>query len=803
MQQLHFMRSLLSGLLLLAASSVTAQSLSLDSLPQESQDEISRICLPVQFREGAGAYRNCVQAELDLRTSGQSNELAKLSFDDKYAVQQACAKAGGQSSTAYQNCVNEQISELKNISAPVFDNVSEDELYMVQQTCFDAQSKQGAASYRQCLNTQVQSLTAVPAADTSKLNMLKKNALQLRCSANATTAAEYRQCIVVEFESIAGVAPNFVSVGTATQVVRTSEVPARKSLVNETVAKIAETKIATEQTAPSQKPEPIAQSDSAKSETSTPAVMALPRNINPQAASKTNAPIALDQPSVVAKNTLRDATGDNPDTTTTLASTPTALNNVQPRVISKPGLVEAVKQQQRAEAQGIDIEEPASTTTNADSPKASTGSEIMPRLSELWQKFLDSLASLDSLGWLIIAGVLALPALLLGIFSLVRRTKQPVEQSIHNTALTDRIEPGMHTRKLRHEREAAELFGDPENAIQNDQPALHEHPTPQALSNASPSDAANQNVMPTQTGADQHDIDSEHDAVTRIAMKSEQPVARVKPLEQTPPESPPSESPIEQAMRLSATNGLTADQSRGRRQSNIAWQSAFGHWLTQQPESDHMELCIEFLIYWVAYGDERYEPDLKKRLFTANDLNKHDQIKRWVLKQDVFAFSDVIGWLRTNASQTQLDQSLSLIMALLITENSVTPVQNTLLRFLSDAFNIGKDQLESRFEAAYGHTLPPMPRPDKQAWWDKQDQQTIQRWNSRAMASRPERDQMIARLGLLPDFDESQVINAFRRAARRCHPDRFTALGERERALAEQRFITFEQARDKLLGVSV
>lgn len=719
MQLLHIIRMASLGLLLLAAVPVVAQTTSLDSLPLESQEEISRICLPVQFREGAGAYRNCVQAELQARSSGGSNSMAKLSFDDKYAVQQACAAAGGQSSSAYQSCVADQVSELNRIQTPNFDKVSEDELYVVQQSCFGAQSKQGAASYRQCLNTELQNLSSVQAADTSQLNMLKKNALQLRCSANASTASEYRECVAVEFESIAGTAPNFLPLGTATQVASRNVAKPRVSAVNETVAKVAEQQVI----APT---------------STTTAAMALPRNINPQRADATTVqeqPAA--QVSTNNESTLRDATGDNIEPASEAISNDEA-STTAPRVISRPDLVKTLEEKQRAEAQGIEVNNAASVEVSTATPNTidSPAAAAIAKSGGLWQKFLDTLASLDSIGWLIIAAVLALPALLLGLFAIIRRVKQPVESAVHNTHLTEQVGPGIKTRMLRHERDADEMFGE------------------------------RTNDKTQQVHAAKTDV-AEHDAVTRMATKSEQ-----KPKAQ---KAAPS----------------------------YAWQSAFGHWLVQQPESKKMELCIEFLVYWVAYGDERYEPELKKRLFTATDLNTHDQIKRWVLKQDVFAFSDVVGWLRSNASQEQLEQSIALTMALLVTENSVTPVQNTLLRFLSDAFNIGRGNLETHFEQAFGHALPDMPRTDKEGWWAKQEPESVQQWNSRAIAARPEIQQMMARLGLRSGFDDGQVINAFRRAARRCHPDRFTALGDRERAMAEQSFTKFEEARDKLLGVSV
>ncbi len=752
MRLLQSIRTITLGLALVTTFPAAAQSTSLDSLPSATQDEISRICLPVQFREGAGAYRNCVQAELGARANSSASELGKLSFDDKYAVQQACAKAGGQSSANYQSCVAGQISALNKIAAPALEKLSEDELYVVQQSCFEAQSKQGAASYRTCLNGEVDSLLAIPAADTSNLNMLKKNALQLRCSSNSSTAVQYRQCVAAEYESIAGTAPSFLPVNTS----------ARTAIANTVEA--AAVKTATP------KPEPIVVASVESKPT-----MALPRNIKPpqngatatveQSAvvSTSNSAGAIEEVAVQdsavqpkqAISTLQDPIGDS--LIATAGASIEAMAPADARVISKPGLIETIELQERAKAQGIELEPAAADATQANdsSPTA--------MIAGAWQKFLDALATMDSAAWLVIAGILATPALCLGLFSLARRFKRSEpEMAAQNSALIDRIEPGMQTRKARHEREAAALFDDD-----------HQPDEPLDLSPAQNSD---------------------HDAVTRMATKSERPDL-IKP----------DQEPQQQNATAAASSTIEAVMAAAKtaKRAEHPWQSAFGQSLMQQPEENRMESCIEFLIYWVAYGDDRYQPDLKKRLFTGTTLSWHDQIKRWVLKQDVFAFADVVGWLRNNASQKQLDQTIALIMALLVTEHNVTPVQNTLLRFLSDAFNIGKERLEQRFEKAFGHPLPPVPRTDNYAWWTKQSSDAPQLWDARAMALKPETEQMIARLGLAANYDESQIINAFRRAARRCHPDRFSALGERERALAEQQFIKFEQARDRLLGVSV
>jgi len=422
----------------------------------------------------------------------------------------------------------------------------------------------------------------------------------------------------------------------------------------------------------------------------------------------------------------------------------------------------------------LDGEPEANTNPASSATGSAQASELIGKFSAFGQSLLDKLAALDRIGWLIVAGVLALPAILLGLFSLSRRTGNSRPAEPNPSPLSERVEPGLQTRRLRHEREAAELFDD------------------EVAKASAVSDEIDTSPLPMSGHAmsfeDSLDDTPEHDAVTRLAAKPLSSDGRALPEQKKTPLQRPANDEIA-APRQSSENPV--------------WQSAFGSWLMHQPEQDRMGFCIEFLIYWVAYSDDRYQPDLRKRLFTATDLSPHDQIKRWVLKQDVFAFSDVVNWLRRNGSPQQLDQCVALIMALLVTENNITPVQNTLIRFFADAFNIGIDRVERRFENAFGHALPPIPRPDKALWWDKQQESSLTAWDARAMANNSEHEQLLARLGLQANYEDAQIIQAFRRAARRCHPDRFTELGDRERSMAEQQFIKFEQARDKLLGVSV
>jgi len=722
----QLIRTITTGLLVLTCTMPVA-AITLESLPEAAQEEIARLCLPVQFKEGAAAYRNCVQSELDIRseTGTKSTELNSLSFDDRYAVQQACAKAGAESSSTYQTCVNEQITALRKIKVPQLGNLSEDELDVIQQACFDAQSRLGAAAFRQCLNTEIGSLRGIPKVDLSQLSAVDKNALQLRCSAIAGTTAEYRICLGDEHLLITGKAPVFIESSKELTSARSQSVSSPSTKVpSASVAKptVAATQSVTQTTTEpaTKKPEVTIATLQAPASTfsneSTAAqgnkvVAALPRSITPQRA-----------------NTETDSATEVSTTTTPVE--PAKVADTASRVISKPGLAEELQtandtaptnntQQQDGTGNSSSLLQTAESTaqTNAETP-------IVEKALALWQGFLQKLGSLNSTGWTMLAALLAIPIILLGLFSIIRKSKRNAYQPMPRAPLSDRIGPELQSRQLRQEQEAAELFGGDNNQHQQ-------------------TGAAYGNHAETQT--------------------SELPGA-----EQTP-----------------NSENESAEES------------------VDTPKDSQMRFCIDFLVYWMAYGDDRYDPTLKKRIFEARQLSDNDLIKRWVLQNDIHAFAEAVAWMRKNASQAQLEETIALLMALLITENNVTPVQNTLLRFLADAFNMGEDRIQHLFEAAFGHELPPMPRPDRAPWWYKLDNNAVDRWDSRKTAELPEKEKLLIRLGLTEAHNESDIIQAFRRAAKRCHPDRFSHLSERERAMAEHRFAKFEEARDKLLGVSV
>ena len=496
---------------------------------------------------------------------------------------------------------------------------------------------------------------------------------------------------------------------------------------------------------------PATQNEAASS--GSPVVAALPRNITPQRA-----------------NEELDSVTD-----TTLNSDSIELaqaNDNDSRVISVPGLAEQLQQAQETDpGTGTPaVEEDISASQqNTESPGTQiAASPMLAKALTLWQDFLQKIGSLNTTGWLMLAAVLSIPILLVALFSVIRKRKRNAYQTVPRSPISDRIEPELRSQQQRQEQEAAELFGNEKHYGQ---------------SLESPSDS---NAETRLAEAHQNEHGSANDTLDTLELTD------------------PEENKVENDVFSRAD--LTQDPFDFETEDNekaTELPSNFQVWLYQKPKDTQMRFCIDFLVYWMAYGDERYDPSLKKRIFEAKKLADNDLIKRWVLQNDIHAFAEAVAWMRKNATQAQLEETVSLLMALLITENNVTPVQNTLLRFLADAFNMGEDGIQNLFEAAFGHELPPMPRPDRAPWWDKQEESDIARWDSRKMAELPEQEKLLIRLGLTEEHNESDIIQAFRRAAKRCHPDRFPNLSERERAMAEHRFAKFEEARDKLLGVSV
>ncbi len=227
----------------------------------------------------------------------------------------------------------------------------------------------------------------------------------------------------------------------------------------------------------------------------------------------------------------------------------------------------------------------------------------------------------------------------------------------------------------------------------------------------------------------------------------------------------------------------------------------FSAWLNDFPMHTRQEFSIELLIYWTAYADNRFDPELKRQVLLMNEPDDRSLIKRWAFLKDAHALSDAIAFLQKNTEVEQREQIIDLLMALLINEQALTPIQNNLLRFLSDAFGIGSDGLNRQYKRAYGSDIPPVPRPDKMIWWNTITADQQLRWDARAIAIQPDNIRYRISLGqpLKGELNREAIVASFNLSAQRCHHSRVAALGEREQALMSTQQKKFEIARNALL----
>jgi len=251
---------------------------------------------------------------------------------------------------------------------------------------------------------------------------------------------------------------------------------------------------------------------------------------------------------------------------------------------------------------------------------------------------------------------------------------------------------------------------------------------------------------------------------------------------------------------------LTGNQSTNRAASIDAEFEAIDNlrlinWLENFEASQQQEYAIEYLIYWVAYADNRFDPALKQRVLRMKNPDAQNLIKRWVFNKDANAFADAISFLQSQTNARQRQQILDLLMALLVTEMALTPAQNNLLRFLSDAFGIGNAGLNEQYNRAYGQLMPPIPRPDKIMWWEQLSAEQKLRWDARSIARQPDNIRYRIALGqpLQGEVVVSNVEKSFKLAIDRCDPKRVNLLGNREACLITTQGKKFVIARDSLL----
>lgn len=685
------------------------------------RNDIARLCLPVQYQNGASAYRDCVQQQITLREQASQADslddiLSSLSFDERYAIQQFCGDSGNDELA--QLCRIDQINELLALPEPRLDDLSSDEQYVMQQTCFNAQSSRGAAAYRDCQLSEILSITDKAAPVYGRISAVDRNALQLQCSASQPSLADYRDCVVN------GTSGTSRPSSTAASVVAGSSTTDSQSS-NDTLATANAIRV------------PNGNSDLAETQNVA--------TTEPLSAS------AVIQP---AKDivTVAQTEAVEPELDAALPGSSTATNT---DITLEP--IEAIDEANQADAQ-------SATDDSVSAEKSAPVDRVKEVLEQARQFVVTTFNGLSQQGKLLLAALIVAPFVLWLLLSGRRRntydnyeTRENYNDANYNRDdLKNRVrphdqfqthnpEPSRDPISANWEAEADSLFDDPRT-----------EPVTQKIEGG-PVPRQDEYHIETYDEALQYEEDLLHKELD----------AEIRASDETRLEEAPS--------------------------------SGFASWLHSQPPSERLSLSIEFLLYWMAFGDERYDPSLKRRIFQTNDPSSHDIIKRWVLKEDVHAFADVIDWVQQNTTSVQRTQIVRLLMALLINGNTPTPVQNTLLRFFNDVFYLENPTSETIFEQDFGVALPAIPRVDRIAWWQRQTPETVSLWDARTINASNHLTRHAAQLGISAHASPARIEDAYKQALTRCNVERFDHLGEREHQLIESRRSRLIQAYDELV----
>lgn len=671
------------------ATCLIADSVHAVDIPASARDRVERQCLPIQHREGADAFRQCVTDEITRIGDSSPNRVSSLDLDEQFLVQSAC---GGLSDA---QCVSAQLDLLAAEPQSSLAALSNDERLVLSNSCLLSTSGNGAVAYRQCVNEQVKQLASLPRLALGTLGLLERNALELSCGGDTSDLIGYRQCLL----ELTGSAS-----GTATTATAGADAASEGINVEDTTRQLA------------------------------------PQDNDSVNAAGVESSDYLDLGTVEISDEGADIASTEAQATEPTAATDTLPSSAGPE------------------------------------PESADSFNVSGLISDAKTRLTSTLQGLDTVGQAVLAAAIVLPLLLVGLWALMRSRNDEEDEEFDYTNQTSDLEydPDLGLHDNHHDDD--EPFNDFEAPAR-----ATAHP---AQADFSDDDASEDDALPAtmiarplssgERGAQQPSLEREvdfdlDDNVTRLAPKPELDLTEHKP-----------------------------------RTAGFAWQSAFGEWLSKQPPQSRLQSVIELLIYWTAYGDERYDEQMRQTVLNSPDPDAHDLIKRWVLEVDAYALTDAISWMQSYSSRSERCQTLDLLMTLLVTDGAMTPVQNTLLRFLADAFGLGEAELDLQYSRAFGEPMPALPRVDKPTWWAQQDQVRMDRWDARGLLLRPDEEQFRIRLGLSLSggLDHQDINDAYRRAARRCQPERFDALGQRELALVKRQLGKLEEAREGLLGVN-
>ncbi len=501
-------------------------------------------------------------------------------------------------------------------------------------------------------------------------------------------------------------------------------------------------------------------------------------------------------------------------------------NNDQPRIISRPQTIATDNDLLSAESSQIvsDTTSPEQPATQSTQTQVSTGSaqesgstNTLPQwlpggLKNTLESYLDA-AQLEFVGryfvWLLagVAAICLLPFFLMATAADRKRavySEAPTSQNLHTPEKNDPLDFG--------ELDLPDTVQADTEAKPNQQVTGSTGQTPDATTDSTLSAGTSELDLLDETqvttdlpdsitspGADSlNDVADLHEATIALdeASLSEATAPASQPITGESDDRSTADSAITSS--TAAANSLHSESDSPaaiQAQASTAVQqpqplTRFGLWLYDLPQDEGARAAMEAFLYWVRYGAGHIKPGLAEALATTDELDDHARIKRAVLSFRPEVLHDILLSLKMHLDPKQYMPFLDMMLAILVNGSGVKPVENLLLRYYADFIGIGSEQLDFRYRKAHGKPLPSIPRPDRMKWWNQQ----------------PTADKQLSPAHELLGIDESadaQTLDRIRRLADFRHsPERFSLLGEHERALIARSREKYHAALDSAMQVT-
>lgn len=224
-------------------------------------------------------------------------------------------------------------------------------------------------------------------------------------------------------------------------------------------------------------------------------------------------------------------------------------------------------------------------------------------------------------------------------------------------------------------------------------------------------------------------------------------------------------------------------------------------------ENDPTGLAVFLILAWITGSDGELDVDERKALSSiaasGNHINCEDLIIKLGVQGNVPAIQLACELIRIRFANEGASLFLEMAIGIAITDRYLRPSENYILRFLADLLGVAKTELNRLFFERTGKQFPDPPDISSNAYWSSRQQTRSTRGSSSAKPNQAipknKYEEAHSILGVPAGTAKDEIKTAYRRLAKKHHPDRYHSLGKEAVEAAHVTFSRIQEAYDYLI----